>query len=294
MSTRHDAHVLIVGGGATGGGLAHDLALRGLRVTLVDRGEVTSGTSGRHHGLLHSGARYAVGDREAGVECIRENMILKRIAPGTFECNDGLFVAVCEEDLEYLEPLIEGCTGAGIPVQRLDAAEALRLEPNLNPELKAAVRVPDATVDPMRLILRFLGTARHNGADIRPYMEVIGLVVHDGVVSGAAVRDHVTGKEGEIHADIVVNAAGPWSGRVAAMAGAGVPITPSPGCAARAPRPLLQHGDQPDAQVRRRRHRRPSARPLDRRYELLGGRGPRRADRCPRTTSSACTPRDRS
>ena len=229
MSARHDAHVLIVGGGATGGGLAHDLALRGLRVTLVDRGEVTSGTSGRHHGLLHSGARYAVGDREAGVECIQESMLLKRIAPGTFECNDGLFVAVCDEDLEYLEPLVNGCTGAGIPVQRLGPAEALRLEPNLNPELKAAVRVPDATVDPMRLILRFLGTARHNGADIRPYMEVIGLLVHDGIVSGAAVRDHVTNREGEIHADLVVNAAGPWSGKVAAMVGASVPITPSPG-----------------------------------------------------------------
>jgi glycerol-3-phosphate dehydrogenase len=229
MSTRHDAHVLIVGGGATGGGLAHDLTLRGLRVTLLERGEVTSGTSGRHHGLLHSGARYAVGDREAGVECIRENMILKRIAPGTFECNDGLFVAVCDEDLDYLEPLIEGCTGAGIPVQQLNAPEALRLEPNLNPKLRVAVRVPDATVDPMRLILRFLATARHNGADIRPYMEVIGLLAHDGVVTGAAVRDRVTGKEGEIHADVVVNAAGPWSEKVAAMAGAQVPMTPSPG-----------------------------------------------------------------
>jgi glycerol-3-phosphate dehydrogenase len=81
MAIEHDAHVLIVGGGATVGGLAHDLALRGLRVTLIERGEVTSGTSGRHHGLLHSGARYAVGDREAGLECIRENTILKRIAP---------------------------------------------------------------------------------------------------------------------------------------------------------------------------------------------------------------------
>ena len=227
--TRHDVHVLIVGGGATGGGLAHDLALRGLRVTVVERGEVTSGTSGRHHGLLHSGARYAVGDREAGLECIRENMILKRIAPGTFECNDGLFVAVCDEDLEYLEPLVEGCSGAGIAVQRLTPAQALRLEPNLNPDLKAAVRVPDATVDPMRLILRFFATARHNGADIRPYTEVIGLLRDNGAVSGAAVRDHVTGKEGDIHADLLVNAAGPWSGKIAAMAGASVPITPSPG-----------------------------------------------------------------
>ena len=229
MSTRHDAHVLIVGGGATGGGLAHDLALRGLRVTPVDRGELTSGTTGRHHGLLHSGGRYASGDREAGVECIRENTILKRIAPGSFECNDGLFVAVCDEDLEYLEPLVEACVGAGIPAERLTPEEALRLEPNLNPELKAAVRVPDATVDPMRLVLRFAATARHNGADIRPYMEVTGLLAHDGLVSGAQVHDHVTGKTAEVHADLVVNAAGPWSGKVAAMAGTTVPIAPSPG-----------------------------------------------------------------
>ena len=75
-------HVLIIGGGGTGGALAHDLALRGLRVTLVERGEVTSGTTGRHHGLLHSGARYATTDRAAAVECIAENKILRRIAPG--------------------------------------------------------------------------------------------------------------------------------------------------------------------------------------------------------------------
>jgi glycerol-3-phosphate dehydrogenase len=229
MSAVHDAHVLIVGGGATGAGVAHDLALRGLRVTLVDRGELTSGTTGRHHGLLHSGARYAVGDREAGVECIRENMILKRIAPGSFECNDGLFVAVCEEDLEYLEPLLDACAAAGIPAQRLTAEQGLRLEPNLNPKLKAAVRVPDATVDPMRLILRFAATARHNGADVRPYMEVTGLLVHDGSVTGASVRDHVTGRTADVDADLVVNAAGPWSGKVAAMAGTTVPIAPSPG-----------------------------------------------------------------
>ena len=56
-------HVVIVGGGGTGGALALDLVLRGLRVTLVERGEITSGTTGRHHGLLHSGARYAVARR---------------------------------------------------------------------------------------------------------------------------------------------------------------------------------------------------------------------------------------
>ena len=95
--------------------------LRGLRVTLVERGEVTSGTTGRHHGMLHSGGRYAVNDRESAVECIEENMILRRICPGSFELNDGLFVAVEDEDMEYLEPLLEGCEACGHPRAAVDA-----------------------------------------------------------------------------------------------------------------------------------------------------------------------------
>jgi glycerol-3-phosphate dehydrogenase len=226
---RHDAHVLIVGGGGTGAALAHDLSLRGLSVTLVERGELTSGTTGRHHGLLHSGGRYAVNDRESAVECIEENRILRRICPGTFELNDGLFVAVEEEDLEYVDAFVDSCEACGIPAQRLTRDEALRLEPNLNPAIKLAVRVPDGTIDAMRLPLRFFATARRNGAVVRPYTEVRDLLVHDGLVSGAVLLDHVTGKEGEVRADIVVNATGPWSERVAAMAGVDVPIRPSPG-----------------------------------------------------------------
>ena len=229
LAARHDAHVLVVGGGGTGGALAHDLALRGVSVTLVERGELTSGTTGRHHGLLHSGGRYAVGDRESAVECIEENRILRRISPGTFELNDGLFVAITDEDFEYLEPFLEGCEACGIPARRLTPAEALRLEPNLNPALKAAVRVPDGTIDAMRLALRFFASARHNGADIRPYTEVTDLLVDGGVVRGAIIRDHLRERSGEIHADLVVNCAGPWSGKIAAMAGVEVPIRPSPG-----------------------------------------------------------------
>ena len=227
---RHDGHILIVGGGGTGGALAHDLSLRGLRVTLVERGEVTSGTTGRHHGMLHSGGRYAVNDRESAVECIEENMILRRICPGSFEWNDGLFVAVEDEDMEYLEPLLEGCEASGIPARRLTPGEALALEPNLNPELKAAVRVPDGSMDAMRLPLRFFATAQHNGATIRPYTEVRALLVHDHLVSGAVVRDRVTGRETEIHADVVINAAGPWSEKVAAMAGVECPSGPRRAC----------------------------------------------------------------
>ncbi len=228
-STSPAARVLIVGGGGTGAALAHDLALRGVAVILVERGEFTSGTTGRHHGLLHSGARYAVNDRESAVECIEENRILRRIAPGSFEENDGLFVAIDDEDMDYLPLFLEGCEASGIPTQTLSPSHALALEPLLNPSLKAAVRVPDATMDAMRLPMRFFATARANGADLLNYLEVTGLLVERTAVTGAAVHDHVTGRDAEIRADLVVNATGPWSERVAAFAGVDVPIQPSPG-----------------------------------------------------------------
>jgi glycerol-3-phosphate dehydrogenase len=225
----HDAHVLIIGGGGTGGALAHDLVLRGFRVTLVERGEFTSGTTGRHHGLLHSGARYAVNDHESAVECIEENRLLRKIAPGSFEENDGLFVAITDEDMAYLPGFLEGCAASGIPAEQLTPEQALRLEPMLSPDMKAAVRVPDATMDAMRMPLRFFATAKRNGASLLNYLEVTGVLMHDGVVSGAAVHDHVTGRDAEIHADLTVNATGPWSEKVALMAGVDVPIRPSPG-----------------------------------------------------------------
>jgi glycerol-3-phosphate dehydrogenase len=223
------AHVLIVGGGGTGGAVAHDLALRGLRVTLVERGELTSGTTGRHHGLLHSGARYAVDDAESAVECIEENRLLRRIAPGSFEENDGLFVAITDEDRSYLPAFLDGCEANGIPTETLSPAAALRLEPLLNPALKAAVRVPDATMDAMRMPLRFFATAKRNGAEILNHVEVTGILLNEGAVVGAAIHDHVTGRDAEIRADLTVNATGPWSGSIARMAGVDVPIRPSPG-----------------------------------------------------------------
>jgi glycerol-3-phosphate dehydrogenase len=228
-AARDAPHVLIVGGGGTGGALAHDLTLRGIRVTLVERGEFTSGTTGRHHGLLHSGARYAVGDQASAIECIQENAILRTICPGSFEENDGLFVALTDEDMAYYEDFVRGCKGCGIPVQELTTDQALRLEPLLNPATKAAVRVPDATMDAMRVPMRFFATAKHHGAGLYNFMEVLDLIVHDGAVTGALVRDHVTGTEGEVDADLVVNATGPWSERIARMAGIDVPIVPSPG-----------------------------------------------------------------
>jgi glycerol-3-phosphate dehydrogenase len=222
-------HVVVIGGGGTGGAVAHDLTLRGLRVTVLERGEVTSGTTGRHHGLLHSGARYAVADAESAVECVTENQILRRIAPGSFELNDGLFAAITEEDLAYLPRFVEACNASGIPATVLTTEEALRREPGLNPDVKAAVQIPDGTMDAMRLPLRFFATAQQHGAVIRTYTQVVGLRRSDGTVTGVEYRDDVTGEEGQISADLVVNATGPWAQRIADMAGVEVPVRCSPG-----------------------------------------------------------------
>ncbi len=223
-------HAIIIGAGFTGVATAHDLALRGFDVTVVDRGGIASGTSGRTHGLLHSGGRYAVKDREAAVECIEENTILRKIVPEVIEPNGGLFVGLNESDLAYGEEFVEACQAAHIPIEQLSPQEALRLEPNLNPKLLVAFTVPDGTFDPLRLALSFAATAKWNGAQFRLYTEVTELILNGkGNVAGVQVWDRTTGDQYEIRGEVVINATGAWAGEIAGMGGAHVPISPTPG-----------------------------------------------------------------
>ena len=143
--------VIIVGGGITGAGTARDCAIRGLKVLLVERHDIATGATGRNHGLLHSGARYAVTDRESAEECIKENMILRKIARHCVEETEGLFITLPEDDLAYQAKFVESCQAAGINAQVIDPKEALRMEPSANPDLIGAVKVPDGAVDPFRL-----------------------------------------------------------------------------------------------------------------------------------------------
>jgi len=77
--------------------------MRGVDVTLVERGNLTHGTTGRMHGLLHSGGRYAVSDQESAAECIDENRVLRDIASHTVEMPGGLFVQKSGDSDEYFE-----------------------------------------------------------------------------------------------------------------------------------------------------------------------------------------------
>src|SRR5271154_7532515 len=117
------ADVLVIGGGATGAGVAWDAALRGYDVVLVDRFDLAEGTAGRFHGLLHSGGRYAVKDPQAARECIGENIILRRIAADCIEDTGGLFVTTPIDDPAYADRFITACRDTGIPVEEIGVAE---------------------------------------------------------------------------------------------------------------------------------------------------------------------------
>lgn len=221
---------LIIGAGFTGCAIAHDLSLRGFRVLVVERGEIASGTSGRTHGLLHSGGRYCVTDKEAGIECIEENRILRQITPQCIEFNGGFFIALTEEDKAYAPRFVEGAQACGIEIEELTPAQALRLEPALNPKLLAAYTVPDGTFDPLRLAFAFAATAKSNGAEFRPYHEVEGMLFDGkGNVKGVKVWDRTADKHYEQNADIVINATGAWAGQLAEFAKVSVPVKPTPG-----------------------------------------------------------------
>jgi glycerol-3-phosphate dehydrogenase len=226
---RSPQRVIVIGAGSSGAAIAHDLSLRGVEVHVVERGEVASGTTGRNHGLLHSGARYAVKDPESAAECIAERDILARIAPEVLELNGGLFVAVDDAGLAYREPFLEACARAGIPTRTLTTREVCALEPALTGVVLGAVEVPDGVFDPWHLCLAFLATARANGATVRPFVEVEELVTRGRAVEGAIARDRRTGQRVLLEADVVVNATGPWAGELAAMAGVDVPVVPTAG-----------------------------------------------------------------
>jgi glycerol-3-phosphate dehydrogenase len=223
-------HVIIIGAGFTGCATAHDLALRGFDVTVLERGDIATGTSGRTHGLLHSGGRYCVSDQESAIECIDESQILNRIARQCIEYNGGMFVAIDESDLAYEAAFAAGAEECHIPIHKISPQEALRLEPNLNPRLLGAYLVPDGTFDPLRLALAFAATAKSNGARFMLYCEVQKLLVDgSGAVTGVSYWDKTTGDHGEVHGDLVVSATGAWAGEIAEMAGAEVPVKPTPG-----------------------------------------------------------------
>ncbi|WP_340101504.1 FAD-dependent oxidoreductase [Salinibaculum salinum] len=223
-------HVLVVGGGATGTGVARDLAMRGLDVTLAERGPLANGATGRMHGLLHSGARYAVEDPESARACIAENETLRSIAAHCIDDTGGLFVQHPEDPLAYFDRKHQACRDCSIPVEELSGAETRDREPSLSDDVTRALAVPDGAVDPYRLTVANATSAQRHGADIFTQTAVANLQTDEhGITSAALVPKTSAGTSAVLDIDYVVNAAGAWAGEVASLAGIYLSLSPSKG-----------------------------------------------------------------
>jgi glycerol-3-phosphate dehydrogenase len=228
--TQLRAEVLVIGGGATGAAAAWDAALRGFDVILVDRGDLAEGTSGRFHGLLHSGGRYVVKDPVAAEECVVENGILRDILPEAIEDTGGLFVTTPDDDPAYGDAFLEGCRQTHVPAEEIPVAEALKLEPRVNPRIKRAITVPDAAIDIWKAVGQLTAGAAAHGARILTYHKVIALHVEGDAVTGARVRHELTGAEFDIEAGFTLNASGAWAAQIVKMAGIeGIGVIPGKG-----------------------------------------------------------------
>jgi glycerol-3-phosphate dehydrogenase len=180
-------HVLVVGGGVVGTGIARDLAIRGLDVTLVDRGPLAAETTGQHHEILHSGAHFTEQPTLAK-RISRERQTLETIAGHCIDPTGGLLVALADETDSTLEEIHETLDSISVPCERLDGDAAREIESALSEEIEHALEVPDAVVDPVELTLDTARSAMEYGASIRTHTRVTDIATDGGSIDTVRIE----------------------------------------------------------------------------------------------------------
>ena len=217
--------IAIIGGGATGMGVAVDAAARGFSVALVEAHDFGKGTSSRSTKLVHGGVRYLEqGNVPLVMSALKERGLLRRNAPHLV--HDLAFVVPNYSWWEApfygiglkLYDLLAGKYGFGAS-KLLSREETLERLPNLEPEgLSGGVIYYDGQFDDARLLIHLAMTAAEHGAAIINYCPATGLLRDpDGYINGLTARDDETGEELTIHAHVVVNATGVFTDTIRRM-----------------------------------------------------------------------------
>jgi glycine/D-amino acid oxidase-like deaminating enzyme len=217
--------VVIVGAGVVGAACAWQAARAGMRTTVLDRGPVSGGTTGAGEGNV------LVSDKPVGpeLELARLSAELWRelaaeLGGFEYEPKGGLVVADSAPDLAGLHDVSRRQRDAGVDAVPVSSEGLREYEPHLARDLAGGCYYPDdAQVQPMLATARLLADARAHGATVRTGVEVTGLLRDGERVVGVRTA------EGDVPAAAVVNAAGPWGGEVAAMAGVDLPVLPRRG-----------------------------------------------------------------
>ncbi|MFZ0478638.1 MAG: glycerol-3-phosphate dehydrogenase/oxidase, partial [Terriglobales bacterium] len=229
----------IVGGGATGVGVAIDAASRGYDVLLLEQSDFGKGTSSRSTKLAHGGVRYLEqGDIGLVMEALRERGLLLRNAPHLV--HDLAFVVPNYDWWEApfygiglkLYQLLAGKYGFGAS-RILSREETLAHLPTLKTDgLRGGAVYYDGQFDDSRLLIHMVATAYEHGATLLNYAEVTGMTKDaQGFVEGVTARDVETGREFHAAAKVVINATGAFSDRLRRIAdpNAASMIAPSQG-----------------------------------------------------------------
>lgn len=223
-------HILVIGAGSSGIFTAIELAARGFEVTLADRGLPGSGTSGKFHGVLHSGARYAVTDEAAAVECSHESSRIVEMAPHCVEKTGGMIVSLSREEEAYGEGLMAALRKCSIEFTPADAVETVGIEPKVSRQVTSSILVPDNVLRGNIFLLSGVLTALNLGVKLLPFFELTGSAAsEDGSLEKAKFRNAVSGKTTSVAADYFVNATGPWLTETSRMLGQGIAVTPAAG-----------------------------------------------------------------
>jgi glycerol-3-phosphate dehydrogenase len=207
--------VLVIGGGATGLGIAVDAATRGFRTALVEGGDFAQATSSRATKLVHGGVRYlASGQVHLVYEALHERAVMQRNAPHLVHAQPFLLPAYRWVDLPFygaglmLYDLMSGRSTMG-PTRVLGRQAAMKRIPNLKPEgLSGGVLYHDGQFNDARLALELARTAADHGATVLNYARCVRLVQEGGRTVGAVVQDVETGVEVNVRAKVVFNATG--------------------------------------------------------------------------------------
>jgi glycerol-3-phosphate dehydrogenase len=127
---------------------------------------------------------------------------------------------------DYPQRFIEGCGAAGIEVSEIDVATAIAREPLLNPQARRVFEVPDATIEPFRLVAANVQSATEHGAQVWTNAEVVGFRIRAGRILAVDVKDTRDGHRLTVETGGVVSASGAWAGRVARLAGIDLAVAP--------------------------------------------------------------------
>lgn len=231
--------VAIIGGGINGTGIARDCAMRGLKVVLFEKNDLASGATGACTGMIHGGARYLLNDIHTTYLSSLDSGYIQKIAPHLL-FRIPFVTPVLKQDfmpdvyIEFLETFFEAYDKFAPlknskPHTRLTKEELKAIEPGITDDAVGAISFDEYGIDTFRLCVENALSAVEHGAQIYNHTEVKQLLIENNTVMGVRVKNTISGETSDVHAKLVMNAAGPWLPGITRLAGTEVKIRPGKG-----------------------------------------------------------------